>query len=245
MLIPALDLINGEVVRLYQGDFDQQTTYSSTPVGKAREYDQAGADFLHLVDLDGARDPATRQLTLINELTSQVQVPVQAGGGVRSRADVRELLKAGVQRVVVGSVAVNEPETVIDWLQEFGPERIVLALDVNIDAGGHRWLATQGWQTDSKTLLEPLLERFRAHDLRHVLCTDISRDGTMKGPNTAMYGVLSQQYPDIQWQASGGVAALTDIEALRNVKCPSVILGKALLSGAFTLEEALACWRSA
>ena len=242
MLIPALDLIAGEVVRLYQGDFAQQTTYHSDPVAVACQYRDSGAQFIHLVDLDGARDPSKRQLALLTEITKTSGLPVQTGGGIRSKADVEQLLKAGVQRVVIGSKAVKDPHEVISWLREFGPEAIVLALDINIDNEGNRWLATEGWQEKSSVTLDSLLEAYISAGLRHVLCTDISRDGTLQGANIALYSTLKQQFPSIIWQASGGVASLQDLHELKAQRCDSVILGKALLTGKFTLEEASACW---
>ncbi|MCC5855449.1 MAG: 1-(5-phosphoribosyl)-5-[(5-phosphoribosylamino)methylideneamino]imidazole-4-carboxamide isomerase [Idiomarina sp.] len=245
MLIPALDLINGEVVRLLKGDFNQQTTYHSDPVAVAQSYRDAGAEYIHLVDLDGARDPAKRQLALLQRITAETGLPVQTGGGIRTRDDVQQLLNAGIQRVVIGSLAVTEPELVMSWFQEFGPEAIVLALDVNIDEHGQRWLATHGWQSHSEVTLEQCLERFVAIGCRHVLCTDISRDGTLAGSHVALYDDLKQRFPEVVWQASGGVASLDDLVQLKAANCDSVILGKALLTGQFSLEEALACWQNA
>jgi len=244
MLIPALDLIDGKVVRLEKGDFSKQTTFHDDPVAVARQYQSEGAELLHLVDLDGARDPAKRQLELITRITKEAGLKIQTGGGVRTKDDVQQMLDAGVSRVVVGSKAVDEPEDVIGWLEEFGRESITLALDVNIDAGGRRWLATQGWQKESKTQLDSLLDHFGERRVHHVLCTDISRDGMMKGPNTAMYAMLKQKYPAIRWQASGGVSSLKDLERLKAASCDSAILGKALLTGAFTLKNAISTWES-
>ncbi|WP_194755304.1 1-(5-phosphoribosyl)-5-[(5-phosphoribosylamino)methylideneamino]imidazole-4-carboxamide isomerase [Aliidiomarina indica] len=245
MLIPALDLIRGEVVRLYQGDFNQQTTYHADPIAVATAYRDAGAKFLHLVDLDGARDIEKRQLPLLQAITEATGLPIQTGGGIRTRDDVVGLLDAGVKRAVIGSKAVKDPETVLAWLDEFGPEAIVLALDIFIDDNGQRWLATEGWQEKSSVTLDDLLNQYIERGLRHVLCTDISRDGTLQGSNVALYADLKSAYPSIVWQASGGVASLDDLVQLAAVNCDSVILGKALLTGKFTLEEALACWQNA
>ncbi|RUO35345.1 1-(5-phosphoribosyl)-5-[(5-phosphoribosylamino)methylideneamino]imidazole-4-carboxamide isomerase [Aliidiomarina sanyensis] len=245
MLIPALDLIDGQVVRLYQGDFKQQTTYDADPVAVACRYRDAGAEVLHLVDLDGARDVTKRQLPLLKAITEATGLPIQTGGGIRTREDLVDLFDAGVQRAVIGSKAVQDPETVYAWLNEFGPEAIVLALDIMIDAEGQRWLATHGWQEKSSVTLDALMTGYRQRGLKHVLCTDISKDGTLQGPNVALYRDLKQAYPEIIWQASGGVAALHDLTELAAVQCDSVILGKALLTGQFTLQEALQCWQNA
>lgn len=245
MLIPALDLIKGQVVRLLNGDFNQQTTYHSDPVAIATEYRNAGAEYLHLVDLDGARDPAQRQFKLIGHITRSTGLPIQVGGGIRNTEDLEQLFAVGVQRVVIGSLAVTQPELVREWFNRFGPEAIVLALDVNINANGERLLATHGWQQASATTLESCLEGFLAVGCRHVLCTDISRDGTLAGSHVELYAELKQQFPTAQWQASGGVASLNDLTALKAVQCDSVILGKALLTHQFTLTEALQCWTNA
>lgn len=245
MLIPALDIIDGHVVRLKQGDFKQQTTYHSDPVAVACQYAEAGAEFLHIVDLDGARDPARRQLNLITRMQRESGLPTQTGGGIRSRDDIAALLDAGVQRVVVGSTAVQQPELAAEWLREFGSDAIVLALDINIDEQGQRWLATHGWQEQSETRLEDLLGELIPQGCKHVLCTDISRDGMLSGPNVALYRDLKVDFPEVIWQASGGVAGLHDLKDLRAVECDSVILGKALLTGQFTLQEATTCWQNA
>lgn len=245
MLIPALDLIDGNVVRLLKGDFNQQTTYHSNPVAIALKYRDEGAEFLHLVDLDGARDTSKRQLSLLTEIVTTTGLPIQTGGGIRSRQDVADLLAAGVQRAVIGSKAVTAVDEVLGWLDEFGPEAIVLALDINIDEQGNRWLATHGWQSTSEVRLEDVLDRYQARGLKHVLCTDISRDGTLAGSNVELYRDLKRAYPSIIWQASGGVASLAELETLKSANCDSVILGKSLLTGQFTLPEALTCWQNA
>ncbi|CUS48579.1 MAG: phosphoribosylformimino-5-aminoimidazole carboxamide ribotide isomerase HisA [Idiomarinaceae bacterium HL-53] len=244
MLIPALDLIKGEVVRLHQGNFAEQTTYHSDAVAVALQYRDAGAEYIHLVDLDGAKDPRERQVSLLQEITQKTGLPVQTGGGIRTEEDVERLLAAGVKRVVIGSLAVTEPDTVTQWLRKFGGETIVLALDINIDASGNKWLATHGWQQQSTVTLEDCVQNYLPAGLQHVLCTDISRDGTLAGSNVALYTELKKAYPSITWQASGGVATLADLEALKIANCDSVILGKALLTGQFTLAEALACWQN-
>ena len=245
MLIPALDLINGEVVRLQQGDFARQTTFASNPLPIVADYQQAGAQWLHLVDLDGARAPAKRQLALLKDITSATTMNVQVGGGIRSQADLEGLFNAGVQRVVVGSVAVREPRLVQQWLEAYGPDAIVLALDVNIDDNGVAYVATHGWQETSELTLNQLIDAYLPYGLRHVLCTDISRDGMLSGCNINLYRRLKTDYPQVQVQASGGVAGLNDLELLQAIGCDAAILGKALLTGQFTLEEALSCWPNA
>lgn len=245
MMIPALDLIEGRVVRLYQGDFSQQTNFDVDPVEQAQRYQAAGAQWLHLVDLDGAKDPQNRQLETLRTICAATSLSCQAGGGIRSTADIEEILACGIERVVIGSKAVTDPEQVEAWFNQFGAERIVLALDVNIDDDGVARVATHGWQSSSEVTLDDILERFSAVGCRHVLCTDISRDGTMQGSNVALYQNYKARFPAIQWQASGGVNSIEDIQRLKAAQCDHVILGKSLLTGAFSLEEAIECWQNA
>ncbi|MGL4204522.1 MAG: 1-(5-phosphoribosyl)-5-[(5-phosphoribosylamino)methylideneamino]imidazole-4-carboxamide isomerase [Aeromonadaceae bacterium] len=245
MIIPAIDLINGKVVRLYQGDYGQKTEYTASAQERFDLYVAAGASQLHLVDLDGAKDASKRQLTVIRELLQNTKAPVQIGGGVRTEQDVKDLLDAGANRVVVGSTAVKDPQMVMGWMEKYGAEHIVLALDVNIDANGQRKIAVAGWQQDSGVTIEALIERFLPAGLKHVLCTDISRDGTLQGSNVALYQSLAAQYPQISFQASGGIGGIADIEALKGSGVGGVILGRSLLEGKFTAEEAIACWQDA
>lgn len=245
MLIPALDLIDGNVVRLQQGDFARQTTFANDPLPLVQAYAAAGAQYLHVVDLDGARDPAKRQIDLLRRISASTSMTVQVGGGIRNQADLEQLFEAGVKRAVIGSLAVTQPQLVQAWLNEFGPAAIVLALDVNIAADGTAYVATHGWQQTSTLTLNQLLDSFSADGLRHVLCTDISRDGMLSGSNIALYAGLKQRYPKLLVQASGGIASLDDLRQLQAINCDAAILGKALLTGQFTLEEALACWPAA
>lgn len=242
MIIPAIDLIDGKVVRLYQGDYGQKTEYSADPQGRFDDYVAQGATQLHLVDLDGAKDSTKRQLTVIRKLLANTKAPVQIGGGVRTEQDVIDLLDAGANRVVIGSTAVKDPATVAGWVEKYGADKIVLALDVNIDAQGQRKIAVAGWQEDSGVTIEALLAHYLPVGLKHVLCTDISRDGTLQGSNVALYRDLAAQFPQINWQASGGIGGIADIEALKGSGVGGVILGRSLLEGKFTVKEAIACW---
>jgi phosphoribosylformimino-5-aminoimidazole carboxamide ribotide isomerase len=245
MMIPAIDLIDGEVVRLFQGDYQQKTNYQYTAKERQNSYAKAGATVMHFVDLDGAKDSNKRQLTLLATLVKHDSMIIQVGGGVRCKEDVQQLINLGADRIVIGSLAIKEPALVQAWLTEFGGERIVLALDVKIDAMGNKTLPTHGWIKDSGVNLEALLDDYIAAGLIHVLCTDISKDGTLTGSNVALYQELCQQYPSIKWQASGGIGSLDDIKALIPTGVDGVILGRSLLEGKFTLEEAIACWPNA
>ncbi|PHZ59032.1 1-(5-phosphoribosyl)-5-[(5-phosphoribosylamino)methylideneamino]imidazole-4-carboxamide isomerase [Photobacterium leiognathi subsp. mandapamensis] len=244
MIIPALDLIEGQVVRLFQGDYGQVTEYKVDPAEQFNLYHQAGANWLHLVDLTGAKDTQARQLSLIEKLLKSTPANVQIGGGVRTEQDVADLLNAGAKRVVIGSTAVKQPEMVKGWMEKYGAEHIVLALDINIDDNGNRIVAVSGWQEDSGVTIEALLEDFLKVGLKHVLCTDISRDGTLAGSNVELYVDLCRQYPQVQFQSSGGIGSLDDIAALKGSGVAGVIVGRALLDGKFTAEQAFACWNN-
>jgi len=245
MIIPALDLIDGKIVRLYQGDYARKTVYGDDPLAQFADYHRQGADWLHLVDLDGAKDSQKRQLEVIRTLLANTPANIQIGGGVRTEQDVRDLLGAGAKRVVIGSKAVKSPEEVAGWIAEYGAEHIVLALDLLINAQGEKQVAVAGWQENSGVSLESLLEIYLPEGLKHVLCTDISRDGTLAGSNVELYREVAAQYPQIAWQSSGGIGALADIEALRDTGVAGVIVGRALLEGKFNVEEAIACWQGA
>lgn len=244
MIIPALDLIEGKVVRLHQGDYGQQRDYGSDPLPRLQDYERQGAQLLHLVDLTGAKDPAARQIALLKTLIAGVSVPVQVGGGIRSRDDVAALLAAGAARVVVGSTAVKDPEEVQQWFREFGAEAIVLALDVRIDANNRKEVAISGWQEAAGVTLEEVIKQYQPFGLKHVLCTDISRDGTLSGSNVALYQDVAARYPEVSFQSSGGIGSLDDIAALRGSGARGVIVGRALLENKFTVAEAISCWQN-
>ena len=185
----------------------------------------------------------TRQCPLIEQIIKSTSAKVQVGGGIRSHQDIENLLFMGASRLVIGSMAVTKPEMLEAWMQDFGPEQLVLALDVHIDQKGQRLVAVSGWQENSGLTLEALLERFLDAGLQHVLCTDISKDGTLRGSNVHLYKDLCYKYPQIQWQSSGGVGAISDIQALSKTGVSGVIVGRALLDKKFTLKDALTCWQ--
>ena len=242
MIIPAIDLIDGCVVRLHQGDYGARRDYGEDPLARLQRYQASGAQLLHIVDLTGAKDPKARQNPLLRELLRSLSIPVQTGGGIRSADDVRSLLDAGAARVVVGSAAVKRTDEVAGWMKTFGADKLVLALDVRINTAGNAEVAVSGWQENSGVLMDDLIRAFEPAGLRYVLTTDISKDGTLAGPNTALYAKLAQTFPNIDFQASGGIGSLDDIRAVSHTGAAGVIVGRALLEGKFTLEEAIECW---
>jgi phosphoribosylformimino-5-aminoimidazole carboxamide ribotide isomerase len=236
-VIPAIDLRQGKCVRLYQGRFDRQTNYDRDPVALACHYQSLGFEVLHLVDLDGAESGQQFNQAIVREIVAATDMTVQLGGGVRRLEDVHSWLNAGVSRVVIGSLAVTAMDTVCEWLQSIGAEKIVLALDVSVDDDNIPLLATHGWTRATKTSLWDCLDSYSNAGLRHVLCTDISRDGALTGPNVALYASVIERYPPLRLQASGGVRNTDDLLSLRRLGAAGAITGRALLDGAISEEE--------
>jgi phosphoribosylformimino-5-aminoimidazole carboxamide ribotide isomerase len=236
-LVPAMDLRAGRCVRLLRGDFAQETRYAADPAALLAKYRDLGADWLHVVDLDGAKDGSAGNRAVIAELAAKKALKLQMGGGLRSRDALTRMLDLGVARVVVGSAAVTDPGEVRTWLEHFGPERVTLAFDVRLDAQGTPRVATHGWQQQSTVSLWDAVERFAGSGLKHILCTDVSRDGALSGPNTDLYAQAAQRHPHIEWQASGGVRDARDLHALAATGAAAAISGKALLEELISEEE--------
>lgn len=236
-LIPSIDLRGGQVVRLLKGAFDAETRYDLEPAALLERYADLGARWLHVVDLDGARDGVAGNLALIAKLAASERIALQVGGGVRTRAALDALLAAGVERVVIGSAAVEDPQFAQAALREHGARRVCLAVDVRLDAGGVPRARTRGWVTEHPVSPWEIVERFTTDGLRHVLCTDIERDGALAGPNFELYAEAQARFPAIAWQASGGVRDAADLEKLASLGLDAAISGKALLEGRMTAEE--------
>ena len=238
LLIPAIDLRGGQCVRLLQGRFDAETVYASDPLEVLEKYLALGARSIHVVDLDGARDGSQGNRAAIRRLVDRAgRDAIQVGGGVRTRGVADELFALGVARVVVGSVAVTQPDEVAAWLREFGPEHVVLAFDVRIDAGGTPRLATHGWERQTVTSLWDAVAGYLPHGLQNVLCTDVARDGALAGPNVELYREAVARFPSVAWQASGGVRDVADLRALESTGVAAAVSGRALLEGRMRREE--------
>lgn len=233
-LYPALDVRDGRVVRLRQGDYERETRYPDTPLGQAGRYAEQGARWLHLVDLDGAREGGYTLLPLLPRLAS-LGLRLQTGGGVRDAADVQRLLDAGASRVVVGSLAIREPDRVAGWIARFGAEALVVALDARRDPAGRWRLPVAGWTAATEASLPDLARRFEAAGLRHLLSTDIARDGMLAGPGLALYRDLRAACPALALQASGGIRDASDLRAIEALGCAGAVLGRSLLEGALDL----------
>lgn len=237
-IYPAIDLMDGRCVRLTEGSFAQPAVYETEPLQVAMHYRQAGARYLHLVDLDAARDQSCRQHAIIQRLASESGLQIQLGGGIRSADEVASLLSLGICRVILGSLAIKDIAATQALLREFGAERVVLAFDVKAGADSRYYLATHGWQDLSPHSIENHLKMYAGH-ARHILCTDIHKDGRLEGPNFSLYRYLHNQFPDFAFQASGGVSTLEDLAQLRELGMGGVIIGKALYEGRFTLDAAI------
>ncbi len=228
-LVPAIDLRGGRAVRLHQGAFDRETPARESPDELCRRFIAAGARRLHVVDLDGARDGVAANRAVLRALASSAELRIQAGGGLRTAEDVESLLADGAERAVVGSIAVESPGTLADWLERFGAARIVAALDVRTGTDHEPRLATHGWQRESPATLWDHAARLESLGLRHVLCTDIARDGALAGPNLALYRECVRRFPAIAWQASGGIRDCADLHALSGTGVAAAISGRALI----------------
>ncbi len=234
-IIPAVDLMNGQCVRLTKGDFTLYKEYSDHPIDAVKGFLDQGAPWIHLVDLDGARSGSPQQTELIAQVLERFPDRIQVGGGIRTAEQVKFLLEKGARRVVLGSVAVREPEALIQWARELGPERFLVAIDLS-----EGQLATEGWKrVDSSRAIEPLVSEFIENGILNFLSTDISRDGGMLGPNIELYRKYVSRFANAKWTASGGVGQIEDLLALKSIGVEAVIIGKALYEGRFTLEQAI------
>jgi phosphoribosylformimino-5-aminoimidazole carboxamide ribotide isomerase len=239
VLYPAIDVRDGRVVRLRQGDYARETRYPDAPFDQAARYAAQGARWLHLVDLDGAREGRYTLLPLLPRLVA-AGLRVQTGGGLRDADDVQRLLDAGAARVVVGSVAIRDPDRVASWIARFGAEALVVALDARRDDGGHWRLPVAGWTASTDASLADLARHFEAAGLRHLLSTDIARDGMLSGPGLDLYRDLREACPGLLLQASGGIRDAADLAAVEEIGCAGAVLGRSLLEGGLDLG-ALRC----
>jgi phosphoribosylformimino-5-aminoimidazole carboxamide ribotide isomerase len=244
-LIPAIDLRGGRCVRLYQGTFSEETPYAAQPEALYDRYAALGARTLHVVDLDGARDGLPANTALIVALARRGRLAVQAGGGIRSRAGLAALLDGGVARVVVGTLAVTSVALVLEWCREFGAEHLALALDVRTDRIEAPQVAVAGWQRQAGVSLWAALEPYRDCGIRHVLCTDIARDGALAGPNLSLYREVVTRCGEFAWQASGGVRDAGDLAALSATGVAGAVAGRALLEDRLADEELRPFWPAA
>lgn len=231
-IIPAIDIINGHCVRLSQGDYQRITDYSKSPAAMAENFEALGFKRLHVVDLDGARSGKVINIKALKEITSRTNLIVDFGGGIKSEEDLKNVFEAGASAVSIGSIAVSDPDIVSLWADSFGAEKFIISADVRDNI-----VRTNGWTKNSGITLNQLISRYRNKNIRHVLCTDISRDGMLCGSNIELYKTIMEQFPDCKLIASGGISSLDDIKKLDEAKIPAVVIGKAIYEQQINLEE--------
>ena len=231
-LIPAIDIIDGKCVRLTKGDYAQKTVYNEDPVAQAQEFEQLGFKRLHVVDLDGAKSKHIVNEKTLQAITSATSLTVDFGGGLKTEEDIEKALHAGAQMVTLGSVAVTHPELCEQWIGKYGAEHIILGADVR-----NGKISINGWKEDSDEDLIPFLQRYVDMGIRNVLCTEISKDGTLQGPATPLYQSIMREYPHLHLIASGGVSSNDDITALDNAGIPAVVFGKAYYEGRIDVTQ--------
>lgn len=231
-IIPAIDLIDGKCVRLTQGDYAQKKIYNESPVAVAREFQDAGMQFLHLVDLDGAKAGKVINWKVVEDVISQTTLTVDFGGGIKTDDEITRLFDLGVSQVNLGSIAVKNQPKVIEWIEKFGAEKIILSADVN-----NEMIAIHGWQEKSTLNIYDFITDYTAHGITYITCTDISTDGTLKGPNVSLYAELLKKFPDIKLVASGGVGSMQDLVALKAIGVNGVIVGKAIYEGKVQVSQ--------
>ena len=237
-LIPAIDIINGQCVRLTKGDYDQKTVYSNSPTEVAKEFEQLGFQRLHVVDLDGAKSKHIVNSAVLSQITTETSLTTDFGGGIKTDEDIEKAFAAGASMVTVGSIAVTQPELFIGWLRKYGAERMILGADVR-----NGKISINGWKEDSEEDLLPFLQKYIEAGVKTVLCTEISKDGTLQGPAIELYKRVMEKYPQLHLIASGGVACMDDIKALEAAGIPAVVFGKAIYEGRIDLKE-LMDWRN-
>ena len=238
-LIPAIDIIGGQCVRLTKGDYDQKTVYRDSPAEVAKEFEQIGFKRLHVVDLDGAKSKHIVNSEVLRRVTTDTHLVVDFGGGIKTDEDIEKAFAAGASMVTIGSIAVTDPDLFMGWLEKYGAEHIILGADVR-----HGKISINGWKEDSAEDLLPFLKKYVDAGVKNVLCTEISKDGTLTGPAIELYQAIMAAYPGLHLIASGGVSSIDDIKALEAAGIPAVVFGKAIYEGKINLNE-LWDWQNA
>jgi len=230
-IIPAIDIINGKCVRLTQGNYSTEKVYREDPLDAAKEYEDIGIQFLHVVDLDGAKSNRIINYKTLYKIASQTSLKIDFGGGLKSDEDLKIAFENGASQITGGSIAVKNQELFLSWLSTFGSDKIILGADCN-----HRMIATQGWTESSSFEVVDFIKEYENKGIRYVICTDISKDGTLKGPSTDLYNEILQS-SSINLIASGGVSSLDDLHMLKEIGCEGAIIGKAIYEGKIKLNE--------
>ena len=231
-LIPAIDIINGQCVRLTKGDYDQKTVYHNSPAEVAKHFEAIGFSRLHVVDLDGAKSKHIVNSQVLQDITRETDLAVDFGGGIKTDDDIQTAFNSGAKLVTIGSVAVTQPQLFMSWIDKYGADRLILGADVR-----NGKISINGWKEDSTEDLLPFLKKYVDAGVRNVLCTEISKDGTLAGPAIDLYCRIMDAYPTLHLIASGGVSSIDDITALKKAGIPAVVFGKAIYEGRIDLNE--------
>lgn len=231
-IIPAIDIIDGKCVRLTQGDYSRKTVYNEDPVEIAKMFEDYGIKRLHTVDLDGAKSSHVINYKTIERIATATNLTIDFGGGIKSNSDIEIAFSSGAKLVTIGSIAVKRPELMFEWISNYGCERLILGADVK-----NGLISINGWKEEGNDELMPFIEKYIEHGINNVLCTDIARDGMLKGPSTDMYKKIMSSFPTLNLIASGGVSSVEDIYELNNAGIPSVVFGKAIYEGRITMKE--------
>lgn len=243
MIIPSIDLLNEKIVRLYKGQYNNKINYHENTINLIQKYKKEGAKIIHLIDLSGAKNPQNKQLEILKKIILSSSIPIQIGGGIRNKKDIKYFFNLGVKRIIIGSLAIQNPQIVQKWIKYYGYKKIILALDIVKDNNNNKKIMICGWEKNTKINLEKIIEYFLITGLKYIICTDINCDGTLKGPNIKLYREITNKYPQINFLASGGVSTIKDIVNLKKTSVNSVIIGRSLLEKKITLREAIQCWQ--
>lgn len=231
-IIPAIDLIDGRCVRLTQGDYNQKKVYNENPVEVAKQFEDAGIEYLHLVDLDGAKAKHIVNANVLEAIATQTNLIIDFGGGIKTNKDIQIAFNAGANQITAGSIAVKNPAMVKEWIAQYGAEKIILGADVK-----DGFIAINGWQETSVLDLMPFLEAYIQEGIQNCICTDVSKDGLLQGSAVDLYNDILQQFPNLNLIASGGVNSIEELRQLADIGCAGAIIGKAIYEGTITLNE--------
>lgn len=231
-IIPAIDIIDGKCVRLSKGDYNSKKIYNENPLEVAKMFEDYGFEYLHMVDLDGAKSSKVVNSNVLEQVTNSTNLKVDFGGGIKSNEDIKKVFENGAYQITVGSVAVKDPELLSNWIQEYGADKIILGADVK-----DLFIATNGWLETSKLSLFDFLEDYYQKGIRNVLCTDISKDGMLEGPAFELYNSIMKKFNDLDLIASGGISCIEDVIRLKSEGIPSVVIGKAIYENKIDLNE--------
>ena len=231
-IIPAIDIINGKCVRLSQGDFETQKIYSESPVNIAKQFEEAGIKRLHIVDLDGAKKGSIVNIHVLENVASSTKLKIDFGGGIKTTQDADKVFNAGASIINIGSIAIKQPDVVVEWIEKFGAEKILLGADVKDEK-----IVINGWQQSTEINIIAYLKEWSSKKMNNIFCTDVSKDGLLQGASVNLYKKILKTIPGIHLTASGGVSSIQDVEELETIGCSGVIIGKALYEGKIKLNE--------